>query len=139
MNPKLPILFFAVLAVLAALLSPSALRSQDAYQTGKYVDLNSDEYDKLISNPNTGAPVTVRRRENFLSVQVGDIVIVGECVTKENMLGRIHNPCQPGNWIIGDPIEVRLKGHLMFLKSPNGKEVKTRIVKRVRVEADAKK
>lgn len=112
---------------------------QKEYQTGKFVDLNSEEYDKLISNPQTGAAATVRRRENFLSVQLSDLIVVGECVTKENLIGRIHNPCQPGNWIVGDPIEVRVDGNLMYLKRADGKEVKTRIVKRVRVQSEGGK
>lgn len=112
----------------------SATENQKEYQTGKFVDLNSEGYNKLISNPSTGDAITVRRRENFLSIQLGDLVLVGECVTKENMLGRIHNPCQPENWVVGDPIQVRINGNLMYLKKENGKEVKTRIVKRVRVE-----
>jgi hypothetical protein len=113
----------------------AGVENQKEYQTGKFVDLNSEAYNKLISNPDTGAAVTVRRRENFLSIQIGDLVVVSECVTKENLIGRIHNPCQPENWIVGDPIQVRIAGNLMYLKRPDGKEVKTRIVKRVRVES----
>jgi len=123
-----------LISALAFAVAGVGAEKQKDYQTGKFIDLNSEEYDKLISNPNTGAAATVRRRENFLSIQVGDLVIVGECVTKENMLGRIHNPCQPGNWVVGDPIELRIAGNLMYLKKEDGKEVKTRIVKRVRLE-----
>jgi hypothetical protein len=128
----------AVLAVLLSVLVCSGAHKQKEYQTGKFVDLNSKGYNKIISNPDNGDVISVRRRENYLSVQLGDLLVIGECVTKENLIGRIHNPCQPENWIVGDPIQVRIKGNLMYLKKPDGKEVKTRIVKRVRVATKAK-
>lgn len=135
MRTLVGILIFLLLSVVFR----SGAEYPKEYQTGKFVDLNSEGYNKLISNPNTGAAVTVRRRENFLSVQLGDLVIVGECVTKENLIGRIHNPCRPENWIIGEPIGVRFAGNLMYLKKPNGKEVKNRTIKRVRVENEGAK
>jgi hypothetical protein len=129
----------ALIVIVAGTLLCNGSESQKEYLSGKFVDLNSEGYNKLISNPSTGDAITVRRRENFLSIQIGDLILVGECVTKENLLGRIHNPCQPENWIIGDPIEVRITGNLMYLKKPDGKEVKTRIVRRIRVQVQDKK
>jgi len=99
------------------------------YQTGTLLDVQSQGYEKIISNPQTAAPMSVRRTDNLVSVRLGDLVLVGECIGK-----RHFSACTPGDWIVGDPIEVRVEKDSMYLKKPNGKELKTKIVKRVRAE-----
>jgi hypothetical protein len=37
----------------------------------------------------------------------------------------------PGEWRPGDPIPVRLAGDKLFLRRPNGRELKTTVVKRI--------
>ncbi len=37
----------------------------------------------------------------------------------------------PGEFSEGEPVEVRIEGDRMFVRRPNGKELETRIVKRV--------
>ena len=37
----------------------------------------------------------------------------------------------PGEFTRGEPVEVRIDGDRMFVRRPNGKELETRIVKRV--------
>ena len=106
-----------------------AAKDQKEYQTGKLVDVQSQGYEKIISNPQTAAPMSVRRTDNLITVRLGDLVLVGECIGT-----RHFSACTPGDWIVGDPIEVRVEKGNMYLKKPNGKELKTKIVKRVRAE-----
>ncbi|MGA1980846.1 MAG: hypothetical protein ABSG84_00125 [Acidobacteriaceae bacterium] len=94
---------------------------QKTYQTGKLVDATSQVYSR-----ETPDNVSVRMHENDLSVQVGDIVYVGQCEEKPHF-----SLCKPANWIVGDPIEVRFEKDSMYLKTEKG-EVKTRVVKRVK-------
>lgn len=125
-NPRRALLVVA--SILAtSLISPAADKQ---YQTGKFLDVTSEGYSKLVSNPSNGSSVSVRRHENDLSVQIGDIVYVGQCEESKHW-----SSCRPGNWIVGDPIEFRIDKENMYLKKPTGGEVKTKIVKRIRANS----
>jgi hypothetical protein len=98
------------------------------YQKGKYLDVNSQAYQKLISNPGTGATNSVLRHENQMSIQIDDVVYFGQCEEK-----KYFSSCRPGTWVIGDMIDVRIDKNNMYISKPDGGEVKTLIVKRVRI------
>lgn len=116
--------------VMLVVISVVCFAAEKQYQTGKLVDVESEGYSRLVGNASTGSSTSIRYHENRISVQAGDTIYVGECTQKPHW-----SSCKPGDWVIGDPIEFRIeKGHL-WLKKPNGKELKTKIVKRVRVEA----
>lgn len=110
--------------ILAAAVVCSA--ADKVYQTGKLVDVDSQPYTKEI--PSNGGSMSVLRHENDLAVQLGDVIYVGQCEEK-----RHFSSCRPGNWIVGDPIDVRIDKDSMYLKKADGGEVKTKIVKRARV------
>jgi len=44
----------------------------------------------------------------------------------------------PSEMIVGDPIQVRIKGNNMYLQKPRGGELKTSIIRRERIAADKK-
>jgi hypothetical protein len=115
--------------VLGLILLPAVYCSaaDKVYQKGKYPDVNSTAYQKLISNPSTGRTNSVLRHENEMSVQIDDVVYVGQCEER-----KYFSSCRPGTWIIGDMIDVRIDKNNMYLKKPDGGEVKTLVVKRVR-------
>ena len=92
------------------------------YQTGKLVDTAS----QLYSNPNPKKDKNLHH-ENTLSVQVGDLIYTGQCEQKKN-----SDKCKPADWIIGDPIQVRIDKDTMYVKKDKGGEIKTRIVKKQR-------
>ena len=98
------------------------------YQKGKYLDVDSQAYQKIISNPGNGGPMSVLRHENDMSIQIDDVIYVGQCEEK-----KYFSSCRPGTWIVGDMIDVRIDKDHMYLRKPDGGEVKTLIVKRVRV------
>jgi hypothetical protein len=98
------------------------------YQKGKYLDVNSQAYQKIIGDPGNGGTMSVLRHENDMSIQIDDIIYVGQCEEK-----RHFSSCRPGTWIVGDMIDVRIDKDHMYMRKPDGGEVKTQIVKRVRV------
>ena len=112
-------LVFGLLAILS--LASASLVAEKVYQKGKYLDVDSQAYQKLVGS------TSVLRHENDLSVQIADIIYVGQCEEKKHF-----SSCRPGTWIIGDIIDVRIDKDSMYLRKPDGGEVKTRIVKRVR-------
>jgi len=99
-----------------------SLAADKVYQKGKYLDVSSQLYQKVVGD------TSVIHHENDMSVQIGDVVYVGQCEEK-----RHFSSCRPGTWIIGDMIDVRVENDHMYLKKPDGSEVKMRIVKRFRV------
>lgn len=118
---------FALWLMLAT--AVTCLAADKVYQKGKYLDVDSQAYQKLVGNPSNGSSFSVLRHENDLSVQIGDVVYVGQCEEKKHF-----SSCRPGTWIIGDMIDVRIDKGSMYLKEPDGGELKTRIVKRVRAQ-----
>jgi len=106
-------------------------KTPPTYQQGKLLDIQ-EKKDKTTSYTTTKqkdgttvtTPTTSEEKHYFISVQAGDLVYVGE-----------YTPMfygKPGDWIIGDPIDVRFDGSKMILRKPNGKELKTKVVKRIR-------
>jgi hypothetical protein len=108
-------------------------KAPPSYQSGKLLDIQESKETKVASYNTTknkdGSTVTTPVMDTVkrfdISVQLGDLTYVGR-----------YEPTwswgKPPNWIIGDPIEVRIDSNKMFLKKPDGKELKTKIVKRVR-------
>lgn len=101
--------------------------AEKAYQTGKLLDVDSQPYMKEI--PVNGGSMSVLRHENDMAVQLGDIIYVGQCEEK-----RHFSSCRPGNWVVGDAINVRIDKDAMYLQKLGGGEVKTRIVRRTRAK-----
>jgi hypothetical protein len=64
-----------------------------------------------------------------MSVQIDDLVYAGQCEEK-----KYFSSCRPGTWVIADSIDVRIDKNNMYLKNPDGGEVKTLILKRFRVK-----
>lgn len=106
-------------------------KSPKVYQQGKLLDIQ-EKKDKRTTYTTTKqkdgstvtTPTTTEDKHYFISVQQGDIVYVGNYTPM--FFGK------PGDWIIGDPIDVRFDGNKMILKKPDGKELKTKIEKRIR-------
>lgn len=122
----------SLIALLLLLAAPAAAKNQapKEYQQGKL--LNIEEKDTVQTtyvtqkqgNETVTRPVEDKQKHYFITVQVADMVYVGE-----------YTPAffgKPGDWIIGDPIQVRFDGNKMILQKPNGKELKSKIQKRIR-------
>lgn len=111
---------FSAFVLLAFCLGSSMAYARDhSFQTGKLVNVTIDE--RVASGESD-------RRAIFI-VQLGDIVYTlrGDRVkskTKDYAKGLI----------IGDPVQVSLKGEDVILMKPDGKNFKTTILKRERIQ-----
>ncbi|MFO1463914.1 MAG: hypothetical protein U1F66_09040 [bacterium] len=135
MSRKLFTPIIAVVLFLACAVPGGAIFAKDKapkeYQQGKLLDLQ-EKKDKTTTYTTTKqsdgttvtTPTTTEQKHYFITVQSDDLVYVGEYTPM--FFGK------PGDWIIGDPIEVRFDGNKMILRKPNGKELKAKIQKRIR-------
>ncbi|MFO1519625.1 MAG: hypothetical protein U1F57_08210 [bacterium] len=127
------VLFFFIFVGVPGVLSFAHAKDKapPAYEQGKLLDIR-EEKEKTTSyvthkegDRSVTTPQTNEQKHYFITVQSGDLVYVGE-----------YTPIffgKPGDWIVGDPIDVRFEGdNKMILKKPNGKELKTKIKKRIR-------
>ena len=105
--------FLVVVIVLAVI---SAAAESKSYQTGKLLDVEVKVYDND------------RADYYYITVQLGQMTYVGE------YRAAFLWSYEPKEWVVNDPIEVRFEKDKMFIKRPNGKELKTKVVKRIRTE-----
>ena len=113
-------------------------KKDHVYETGKLLDITIDTTESVSYRTRTYKigdhyyshmdPYTVRRQEYFLHVKLKGIVYVARYTSS------LFKSYRPADLIVGDPIEVRFKKKKMYIKRPDGKEMKSKIVKRVRVK-----
>ena len=94
-----------------------------SYQKGKLLSVD-DTKDPNV-NPTEG-PSVINHLEYRLNVQLGDFVYICS-----------YNPpfqwsYKPNDLLVNDPVEARIDGKHLYLKRPDGKELKTTIVRRMR-------
>lgn len=123
------------LFIVAWAFAPSDASAKDKtphqYQQGKLLDIQ-EKKDKTTTYTTTKqkdgrtvtTPTTTEEKHYFITVEAGGLVYVGEYTPM--FFGK------PGDWIVGDPIDLRFDGKKMILRKPNGKELKTSIRKRIR-------
>jgi hypothetical protein len=125
----------AVFAGFVLLLSLSGMAAdKNSYQAGKLVDITSSSSSRpvAVTAPTGGGTSTVVNVEDvqwLISVQVDQLIYVGEYYPRTKF------SYEPKDWIVNDPIEVRMEKDHMILRRPDGKELKTKIVKRVRIQS----
>ena len=109
---KLYVWLFVVLA--AASVSAGDHRE---FQTGKLVDVTSDE--RLYEG------TTVKHA--IYHVQIGDVVYLarGERISR-------HSSDPAHGLVVGDTVQVAVEKDDLIMQRPDGKEIKARIVKRIR-------
>lgn len=120
-----------------SLVCPLSLSAKDnapkSYETGKLLDTQESKETRVISYNTTknknGSTVTTPVMDTVklydISVKVGDMTYVGRYEPTWSFSKR-------PNWVIGDPIEVRIDKDRMYIKKPDGKKLKTKVVKRIR-------
>ena len=87
------------------------------FQTGKLVSVATDE---RIEKGNS-------KRWAIFTVQIGDLVYTGRGGVIPPSSGDLGQ-----GLIVGDAVRVTIKGDNLILLKPNGKELKTKIIKRER-------
>ena len=132
---KRPVVFFFLCSLVGGATAPLPALAKDknppTYQQGKLlnIDLQKEQTTSYTTTRQSNGttvttPTTSEQKHYFITVQAGDLVYVAE-----------YSPIffgKPGDWVIGDPIDVRLDGNNLFLRKPNGKELKAKIRKKIR-------
>ena len=95
-------------------------RTHQGFQTAKLLDVS---YDERLDEGTT-------YRYAIYQVQVGDVVYFGR---GERL--RYHSGDPGHGLIVGDPVQAAIDGDNLILQRPDGKEIKTKIIKRQRPEA----
>jgi hypothetical protein len=106
-----------MVAVTLTLATPFLGATKRTFQTGKLLSVTADE--RLIEG-------TSYRRAIF-SVQIGDLVI-----TSRGGRIRLRSGDIGQGLIVGDAVQVAIDGGDLILLKPDGKELKTKIIKRER-------
>ena len=98
----------------------SAFAGSHNFQSGKLIDVSTDE--RLVEG-------TTHRHSIFI-VQIGDLIYTlrGGHVSP-------HGKDYAQGLVIGDPVQASVEGENVFLLKPDGKDLKTTIQKRERVQA----
>jgi hypothetical protein len=122
MNKKTVLSFFRVAVGFSILLGAASVFAapRHEYQSGKLVDISSDE--RTDKGTTHGFAV--------YQVQIGDIVYFGrgEKLAKK--------PGDTGHGlVVGDPVQAVAEGSDLYIQRPDGKEIKTKIIKRQRAGA----
>jgi hypothetical protein len=104
----------------------SVALAASSYQAGKLLSITDSRSNREVGNSQTGSVVTVTDVEYRFSVQVGDMTYVG------SYWPRTRWSYSPKDFIVNDPVQVRIDGKHMYLKRPDGKELKTEIIQRIR-------
>jgi hypothetical protein len=116
------------LALTLIIASPGAPKRD--FQTAKLIDVTTDA--KLVSGTSI--------RHAIFVVRIDELVYT----TRGDRLGRVTNSLitmaittsgdDGHDLIVGDPVQVSLHGDYLVIRKPNGKELKTRIIKRERAQ-----
>lgn len=130
-------LSFLIMAGFLSLAWPPLLSAKNnvpkSYDTGKLLDIQESKETRVVSYNTTknknGSTVTTPVMDTVklydISVKVGDMTYVGRYEPTWSFSKR-------PNWVIGDPIEVRIDKDKMYIKKSDGKELKTKVIKRIR-------
>jgi hypothetical protein len=120
----------AIGVVLLAVVIPSSLvhASQKAYQTGKLVSVYSPEVQFPLPTT-SGQTLNVPMHLVYeFEVQEGDTLYKGYCQPSE------YKP----EWKAGDDVQFRLKQNKIYLKRPNGKELRLVFLMQAKLGVDGK-
>jgi len=109
----------------AMLLLSAALAASSQYQTGKLLSITDSRSNREVSNASNGSVVTVTDVEYRFSVQLGDMIYIG------SYWPRWRWSYTPIDFVVNDPVEVKIDGKHMYIKRPGGKELKTDVIQRV--------
>lgn len=108
------------LVLVSALASVASAGSAPTFVDGKLLDITSDE--RVIEG--------TAFRNAVYEVQIDNVIYFGKGERIKKSSG------DPGHGlIIGDPVKAAVDGDNLILQRPDGKQIKTKIVRRVRAEA----
>ncbi len=116
MNPRI-----ILIAVFLALATFVAAASKHDFQTGKLLDIGTTE--RVIEG--------TELKSTLFTVRIADLIYTAR---GERILRRTKDIGQ--GLIAGDPAQAAIDGDSLILMKPDGKEMKTTIVKRTRAKGE---
>ena len=112
----LPVLFLVFL-------TGRVCTAQDQWQTGRIVDI-AQTTNRHTASWMVNTPLTEDEKVCTISVHVVDHIYWGSySVSKEH-------PLPPQEWMTGHPVSVQIAGDHMFLRVPQGEDLKLKISKK---------
>lgn len=120
--------------IFAALVLVSAIAGAADFQQLRLLEVAPYDIARApIVAPNGNNPVLIQVRP----IQAFTVTIAsGDISYSANFAAAKH--FDPSHWIVGDSIPAKLDGDFMTLKRDDGKEVKSKIVRRARLSEDKK-
>lgn len=106
----------------------SAVALAGDFQKAKITDVQGfKEAGAPIIAPNNGYPVLISTSRNMFTITVsfGDMGYSAQYVQKRHF--------KPSEFIVGDPIDARIDGDKLVLRTADGKEEKAKITRRERL------
>ena len=110
----------------------SVALASSSYQTAKLLSITDSSSNRIVGNSQNGSVTSVTDVEYRLSVQIGDMIYVG------SYWPRWRWSYTPTDFVENEPVEVKFEGKHMYIKRPNGKELKTEIIRRVHADSNPK-
>ena len=115
-----------MLLLIVLLLSvSSAAKSEKVYVQGTLTDITDSSQQRIVPNSYNHTSISVIDVEYRLAVKIGDITYVG------SYWPRWRWSYAPTDLMINAPIKARLEGKKMILLLPSGKELETKIIRRI--------
>ena len=113
-----PIVRQAAIVLCTLVLSVASFASARDFQTGKLVDVGCDD---VLHGGSS-------QRHAVYHIRLGDMIYSAEGDKLK------HNADPAHGLVVGDDVRVAVEGDHLFLRRPDGKDIKTTIVKRERAQ-----
>jgi hypothetical protein len=126
MNRSQQIALCCLLICLSLAAAMGASKDKREWKTGTLLSITDSSSNQIIGNSQTGAVQTVTYVEYRLSVLVDGMIYVG------SYWPRWRWSYTPTDFVINDPIEISVNGKDMYIKRPEGQELKTKVIQRIR-------
>lgn len=115
------LLFLLICISLAA-----TAKDKHEWKTGTLVSITDASSNRVIGNSPTGAIQSVEDVEYRISVLFDGMIYVGSYWPHWKW------SYAPTDFVVNDPIEIRIDGKQLYIKRPGNKELKTKVVQRIR-------
>jgi hypothetical protein len=126
MNRSQQIALYCLLTCLSLAAPLAAAKDKREWKAGMLLSITDSSSNRIIGNSQTGAVQTVTDVEYRLSVLVDGMIYVG------SYWPRWRWSYAPTDFVINDPIEISVNGKDMYIKRPEGQELKTKVIQRIR-------
>ncbi len=104
--------------------SLAAAKDKRDWKTGTLLSITDSSSNRIVGNG--GSVQTITDVEYRISILADGMVYVG------SYWPRFRWSYSPTDFVINDPIEISVEGKEMYIKRPEGQELKTKVIQRIR-------